>query len=124
MAGHNGGFNPFRDQNGEYATPERAGKPGRKRKGSAVGTGSTSTKRGGQPPTVRAGHWATKTQRNSPHAENQFWSDNTGHREGLSSSQISYRGKGQNIYGVKSAPRIRSNPALNPGYGAKSKGTK
>jgi hypothetical protein len=30
--GRNGGFNPYRDANGEYATPERAGKPGRNRK--------------------------------------------------------------------------------------------
>lgn len=29
--GHNGGFNPYRDQNGEYAIPERHGRPGRSR---------------------------------------------------------------------------------------------
>jgi hypothetical protein len=37
--GHNGGFNPYRDQNGEFATPQQAGKPGRKRAGTVGGGG-------------------------------------------------------------------------------------
>lgn len=35
--GHNGGFNPFRDRNGEFTTPEGSGKPGRSRAGGAAG---------------------------------------------------------------------------------------
>ncbi|MBX0328668.1 hypothetical protein K2Z83_13380 [Oscillochloris sp. ZM17-4] len=33
MPGHNGGFNPFRDANGEFTDPGAAGKPGRSREG-------------------------------------------------------------------------------------------
>lgn len=32
--GRNGGFNPYRDTNGEFATPVTSGKPGRSRAGS------------------------------------------------------------------------------------------
>ncbi|MBX0328666.1 hypothetical protein K2Z83_13370 [Oscillochloris sp. ZM17-4] len=31
MPGHNGGYNPYRDRNGEFTTPAGAGKPGRSR---------------------------------------------------------------------------------------------
>jgi hypothetical protein len=52
--GHNGGFNPYRDANGEYATPQQAGKPGRKRGGGArAGTVSGSTQ--ARPPLVGTG---------------------------------------------------------------------
>lgn len=45
--GHNGGFNPFRDQNGEFTTPEGSGKPGRARKGGSGG--STAARRAATP---------------------------------------------------------------------------
>lgn len=117
MAGHNGGFNPYRDQNGEFADPATSGKPGRSRKGGSgprAGTVSGSRTAPAAPKVV-AGKWNTKTRRDNPHAETQFWSDNTGHREGLKNQLVSYRGKGQNIYGAKATPRTKTNPALNPG---------
>jgi hypothetical protein len=44
--GHNGGFNPYRDANGEFATPQQAGKPGRKRGGGAASGHSAGTSKG------------------------------------------------------------------------------
>lgn len=34
--GRNGGFNPYRDRNGEFTTPQGSGKPGRSRVGPAA----------------------------------------------------------------------------------------
>ena len=112
MPGHNGGFNPYRDGTGEFCEPNKAGQPGRSRKGGA-GAGSTPSGAAGAPP--RVGGRGAKTQRTNPRQETQFWSDNTGHREGLSSSAVGYRAKGQNIYGAKATARTPRSGALNPG---------
>lgn len=45
--GHNGGFNPYRDRNGEFATPEGSGKPGPSRRAGTVGGGAKGYGPGG-----------------------------------------------------------------------------
>lgn len=39
--GNRGGFNPFRDANGEFTTPDGSGKPGRSRARSGAATKGT-----------------------------------------------------------------------------------
>ncbi|NTU86293.1 MAG: hypothetical protein HGA45_44360, partial [Chloroflexales bacterium] len=56
--GHNGGFNPYRDGNGEYATPEKAGKPGRSRKRGGGGGGGGGATQGRASTRVSAGRKA------------------------------------------------------------------
>ena len=50
--GNNGGFNPFRDANGEFTTPAGSGKPGRSRAG-GVGA-AAAPNRGPRRETYRA----------------------------------------------------------------------
>ncbi len=86
--GNRGGFNPFRDANGEFTTPEGSGKPGRSRaRSGAAGKRAPSP---GALGTVTAGARANPTKAKidrihaaGDHQPEDFW----------------YRRKNTDIYG-------------------------
>jgi hypothetical protein len=94
--GHNGGFNPYRDANGEFADPATSGKPGRSRKGSG---GVARPRSAPAAPNITRGKFSSPTaQQYNPTGLNQALL-NGRTPPGFKANTIGYRARGQDIYG-------------------------
>ncbi|MBX0328699.1 hypothetical protein K2Z83_13535 [Oscillochloris sp. ZM17-4] len=98
MAGHNGGFNPYRDVNGEFCAPAQAGKPGRSRKGGSGGGRGKS-----RPPAVnitKGVYSSPFAARNNPRRIDKALYEG---RTGQPAPEIGYRQKGTDRFGTSTA---------------------